>query len=89
MSFFDTLSALLVKDTLDSISQAKREVERDKNRYEQEIRNERMRMLGFLEKSLNQHDKIHNALMDYCMSIDDAPNSILSHYEYFLKACIK
>jgi len=88
MSFFDTLSALLVKDTLDSISQAKREVERDKNRYEQEIRNERMRMLGFLEKSLNQHDKIHNALMDYCMSIDDAPNSILSHYEYFLKACI-
>ncbi|MBO5304879.1 MAG: hypothetical protein J6A99_04300, partial [Clostridia bacterium] len=60
MSFFDTLSALLVKDTLDSISQAKREVERDKNRYEQEIRNERMRMLGFLEKSLNQHDKIHN-----------------------------
>ena len=51
MSFFDTLSALLVKDTLDSISQAKREVERDKNRYEQEIRNERMRMLGFLEKS--------------------------------------
>ncbi len=89
MSFFDTLSALLVKDTIDAIGQAKREVERDKNRYEQEIRNERIRMLGFLEKSLNQHDKIHNALIDYCMEIDDnAPNFILAHYEYFLKACI-
>lgn len=89
MSFFDTFSALLVKDTLDAISQAKREVERDKNRYEQDIRNERIRMLGFLEKSLNQHDKIHNALMDYCMDVvENSPNYILTHYEYFLKACI-
>ena len=90
MSFFDTLSALLVKDTIDAIAQAKKEVEQTKNHYEQEIRDERTRMLGFLEKCLNQHDKIHNALLEYCMIADgdNLTNVILSHYEYFLKACI-
>lgn len=89
MSFFDTLSALIVKDSLDAISKAKREVEREKQQRSAEERRERIRVLGLMEKCMDQHNKIHDLLYQICLDVLSIDHQqVLSNYAYFIKALI-
>lgn len=89
MSFFDTLSALIVKDSIDAISKAKREAEKEQQQRGAEERRERIRTLALMEKCLEQHNKIHDILFQICLNVLSIDHQqVLSNYAYFIKALI-
>ena len=89
MGFFETLSALIVKDGFDAITQARQEVNNSKKAYAEEKRRERIRALGVMEKCFNQHEKIHEVLFEICTDVLRADHQkVLENYSYLLRALI-
>jgi len=88
MSFFETLTALVVKDMMDAVSEAKRSQTESSNRYEEEKLNEKIRVLTLGEKCLDLHPKILKLFEQICIGIGGEHQILLSHFKYFSKALI-
>jgi len=88
MSFFETLTALVVKDMMDAVSEAKRSQTESANRYEEEKLNEKIRVLTLGEKCLNAQSKILKLFEQISIGLGAEHQILLSHYDYFAKALI-
>lgn len=88
MSFFETLTALVVKDMMDAVSEAKRSQTESANRYEEEKLNEKIRVLTLGEKCLDLHPKILKLFEQICIGLGADHQILLSHFNYFSKALI-
>lgn len=88
MSFFETLTALVVKDMMDAVSEAKRSQTESSNRYEEEKLNEKIRVLTLGEKCLDLHPKILKLFEQICIGLGGEHQILLSRFNYFSKALI-